>query len=93
MRSDEIMQKYFIENRSRLLDLAAYLDRIQRAEKPEIAFKDSRMLLLLKSIEELLSPEPKRTERIQTILSDQNLKPLDSIPMDKNAQGAPKECC
>ena len=96
LHASEIMQKYFIENRSRLLDLAAYLDRIQRAESSTSAFEDERIQCLLRGVAELLRSSSDRVDRIQNIFSDQNFTALDGANLDKSAAGAPKiplTCC
>jgi hypothetical protein len=90
------IQKYFIENRSRLLDIAAYLDRIDRSQNTESAKNDFRLIAFHKAIEQLLTPEPNRVDRIHHVLSDPTLEPLDSATA-KSAFGAfskaSSSCC
>ena len=57
----------FFEARSKLLDLAAILDRIDRGDG-DIA-SDARLALLREGTEALLGDEPGRAERIQQIFS------------------------
>ena len=36
-----LVDEYFIENRTRLLEIAAFLDRLDRAEKIQMLFSDA----------------------------------------------------
>lgn len=91
------IQKYFIENRSRLLDIAAYLDRIDRSQNSETAKEDFRIIAFQKALEELRKPGVGRVERIHEILSDPTLEPLESPALHKSAFGAfspsQNQCC
>lgn len=84
LSQEQIIERYFIENRSRLLDIAAFLDRVERATRTE----DFRIEALLRGLEETLKPGPGRVERIQLILSDLTLEPLDAAMKSQSAQGA-----
>lgn len=91
------IQKYFVENRSRILDIAAYLDRIDRSQNPEKAKDDFRMAALQRALEELTRPGVGRVEKIHEILSDPTLDPLESPALEKSAWGAYSpsrtQCC
>jgi hypothetical protein len=78
MQAKDILDLYFIENRSRLLDLASFLDRIDRYEAAEKAKTDYRYKALIKTIGLLLETSPERTKAIQVALSDPTTEPLDS---------------
>ncbi len=68
--STEILGRDFLDSRSRILDLAAALDRIDRApvrdgEHPP----DIRLGQLRRAIEALLEPGPGRAETVQRLFS------------------------
>lgn len=89
------LQKYFMENRSRLLDIAAYMDRVERSQNSQNTEKDFRWMAFHKAIEEILkSNHSSRVERVHEIFSDLTDKPLDSAEGLKGAYGAyPGRCC
>lgn len=92
--STEIISQYFIENRSRLLDIAAFLDRLDRSEEAVKIREDFRLKAFYKAIAELLNESPYRVDRIHMALSDQSLEPLEKITETKSAWGAPQgQCC
>jgi hypothetical protein len=77
---------YFMEQRNRVLEIAAFLDRLDRLEEQD-ANDDFRIVALRKAMSELSSREPGRIERIQMIFSDQNTELLDELDR-KAAYGA-----
>lgn len=91
----DLVQRYFIENRSRVLELAAFLDRVARASAGQYegtvntTDPDHRMDLLKKSLAALADPRPDKVQRIQILLSDPTEAPLESAPLEKSAQGVP----
>jgi hypothetical protein len=62
----------FLEARSRLLEVAAFLDRLDRHHESA----DPRVEALRRSLELLRLGAPNRTEKILEILSDPTLEPL-----------------
>jgi len=67
-----VLNREFLEIRSRILELAAALDRVDRA--PESAGAphhppDRRLAQLRKALEALLVPDHGRAETVQTIFS------------------------
>lgn len=82
----QILDEYFIEYRTKLLDLAAFLDRFERANIKD-AEHDFRIVALEKSLRELTKHDLHRTETIQMVLSDTSLEPKDSLDR-KSAYGA-----
>ena len=66
----EILDQQFFEMRWRCLSLAADLDRLQRAEAV-----DSRLETLRQGIEILLTSDPNRAEKIQSLFSDKTPPP------------------
>jgi hypothetical protein len=75
-----------MEQRNRVLEIAAFLDRLDRLEEQN-ANDDFRIVALRKAMNELSSDETGRIERIQMIFSDQNLELLDELDR-KAAYGA-----
>jgi hypothetical protein len=87
----ELVDEYFIENRTRLLEIAAFLDRLDRTDGSLVdrdyrvrAFRDS--LRLLEATPQRGEPET-RVERIQHLLSDPTTEPLEKLDT-KSARGA-----
>jgi hypothetical protein len=68
-----MIDEYFIENRTRLLDLAAFLDRLDRTGDSEEAAArqtDFRMEAFREALLILCSERPDRVLQIQAIFSD-----------------------
>ena len=81
----ELVDEYFIENRTRLLEIAAFLDRLARAD-PGYAATDFRMQAFQDALA-LLNAPAERLDRIQMLLSDPTTGPLPSLDR-KSAIGA-----
>ena len=81
----EIVDEYFIENRTRLLEIAAFLDRLDRVDTQQAA-RDFRMQAFAEAVEALTVPGD-RLMRIQLLLSDPTIAPLDRLDR-KSAIGA-----
>ena len=64
-----VLTAYFLECRSKLLDVAAILDRIERGAESQAALADPRMARIREALGTLLAPETARAERIQRIFS------------------------
>jgi hypothetical protein len=63
------LDQYFLDARSRLLDLAAILDRVGRGENVDAASADSRTGKIDRALEVLLSDASNKAELIQQIFS------------------------
>lgn len=70
MNASEILELYFIENRARLLDIASFLDRIDRYEGAAEAKDDYRYRALQQAISLLTGEAGDRTAAIQQVFSD-----------------------
>jgi hypothetical protein len=81
----QIVDEYFIENRTRLLEIAAFLDRLDRVD-PDRAVQDFRMQVFRDAIDALGAPGD-RLNRIQLLLSDPTTEPLEQLDR-KSALGA-----
>lgn len=79
LRSKELLDIYFLENRARLLEIASFLDRIERAPDVASARSDFRYQSFLKAITLLLEgPGAGRTQAIQLSFSDPTSEPIES---------------
>jgi hypothetical protein len=86
MNTRQLVDEYFIENRTRLLDLAAFLDRLDRSQEGPQA-DDFRIQAFRAGLRELVSDAPGRTERVQMLLSDPTTEPRAHLDR-KGAFGA-----
>ena len=81
----ELVDEYFIENRTKLLEIAAFLDRLERAD-PSYAGRDFRMKAFAEALAGL-GRAAGRVDYIQHLLSDPRDVPLDALDR-KSALGA-----
>lgn len=86
MTGVQLIDEYFIENRTRLLDLAAFLDRLDRAADPAVV-SDFRMQAFREALRILSDLNGDRVEQIQRIFSDPTTEPTDGLDR-KSACGA-----
>ena len=83
----QLVEEFFIEHRTKVLDLAAFLDRLDRASELN-AEDDFRLIALRQALEVLCANGgASRIERIQMILSDVNTDLLEQLDQ-KSAFGA-----
>lgn len=80
MTAPKTLETYFLEIRSKILDVAAALDRMDRGEGGPP--NDHRIEKIRRSIETLLKSGPGRAEQIQEIFSLE-YDPLWKIPQPK----------
>ena len=88
LTQSQTIDAYFLEHRAKLLDLAAFLDRVDRS-KPDgsMGAADFRMNAFREAIAALIDGKPDRARRIQEIFSDPTADPIPAAPM-KGALGA-----
>jgi len=79
----EVVDLYFMEHRAKLLDIAAFLDRLDRATPPAAA-EDVRVRALRRAVLLLVDGRAERTRRILELLSDQTTAPIPAA----HTQGA-----
>jgi hypothetical protein len=72
MNRQQLLDLYFLEARSKLIDLAAFLDRLDRAAGEP----DFRLNALKQAFNELLKPDGSRTEQVLLCLSDPTPEPI-----------------
>jgi hypothetical protein len=82
----ELADEYFIENRNRLLEIAAFLDRLDRAD-PGRTSRDFRVRAFTEALGILASREADYVGRIQHLLSDPTTEPITALDR-KSALGA-----
>ncbi len=69
MSPEQVLDRYFLEMRCKVLDVAAALDRIDRAGGVAQVADDARMRQLREAVESLRAAEDGRAERVQRIFS------------------------
>jgi hypothetical protein len=89
MTEQKLLDEYFIENRTRLLEIAAFLDRLDRTQERGSSL-DFRMRAFFQALEILSRTAENRTEQIQMLFSDPTTEPLEALNQ-KSARGAYQE--
>ncbi len=69
MSHQQVLDRYFLEMRCKVLDVAAALDRLNRASGAESPAADRRLTQLDEAIGVLSRTDPGRAETIQQIFS------------------------
>ena len=83
MTRQQVLDLYFMEARAKLIDLGAFLDRVDRA--PGEA--DFRLTAFRQALRELDGSEPQRARQVLLALSDPTTEPIEKAP-GKGACGA-----
>ena len=84
----DIVQMQFLEHRAKVLDLAAFLDRVERAQPaPGEPGDDLRMRALRAAIDLLRDGRPDRARRVLELWSDRSTEPIAAATA-KGAVGA-----
>jgi hypothetical protein len=86
MTTTQLIDEYFLENRHKLLDIAAFLDRLDAADDNGQT-RDFRMKAFGDAIAALASGGGDRVQRIQLVFSDPRSEPLAVLDR-KAARGA-----
>jgi hypothetical protein len=86
LTATEIVDEYFIETRNRIIEVAAFLDRLDRAD-PAVALSDFRVRALAEAIDVLSGGSASRVQDIQMLMSDPRTEPLPALDR-KGAVGA-----
>ena len=84
MNRTQVVDAYFMEHRARILDLAAFLDRVDRAGP---GTDDFRMQAFRAAVAILGDGKPERARRVLELLSDPGTEPIAKAGM-KGATGA-----
>ncbi len=69
LSAEQALDRYFPEARSKILDLAAVLDRIDRGAGASTVAKNPRLEQLRRGLAVLLEKEGNRAERVQQVFS------------------------
>jgi hypothetical protein len=83
MTRDEVLNLYFLEARSKLIDLAAFLDRVERSTGED----DFRVRAFRAALQHLSAANPEKARAVLTTLSDPTVEPLEKATT-KGATGA-----
>lgn len=83
----QVIDMYFMEHRAKVIDVAAFLDRVERSKDDANGGDDFRMGAFRDSIKLLLDGKPNRARRVLELLSDPTTEPIPKAPM-KGALGA-----
>lgn len=84
---DQVINTYFAEHRAKLLDVAAFLDRVGRA-KAGNGDQEYRLEALERAVSLLTDGRPQRVKRILELLSDHTSEIPQSAHGMKGAAGA-----
>lgn len=86
----QVTDQYFIEHRAKMIDIAAFLDRVDRA-RPDVQSdgeqQDYRLRAFDQALAILTDGQGQRTRRILDVLSDPTADPIAKSP-GKGASGA-----
>jgi hypothetical protein len=74
MTRQQVLDLYFMDARSKLIDLAAFFDRLDRAEGEA----DFRFTGFHKAMQELANSQPERAKGVLLALSDPTTEPIAS---------------
>ncbi len=83
MTRQQLLDLYFMDARSKLIDIAAFLDRVDRADGEP----DFRLEAFRRAIGELHNGDASRAENVLLSLSDPTTEPIAAAP-GKGAVGA-----
>jgi hypothetical protein len=87
MTRQEILDLDFIEARHKLIDVAAFLDRVARSDGAD----DFRMTAFRLAMEELRKNEPHAAKRVLLAFSDPTLEPIPTATTQGACGAWPRE--
>lgn len=85
MSREQVVEAYFLEHRAKLIDIAAFLDRVDRAGG---VGDDFRLAAFRKALAVCLEGKPERARRVLEVFSDPTEDLLASAQGMKGACGA-----
>ena len=89
LSATQVVDRYFLEHRAKLIDIAAFLDRVDRAAGGAAArSEDFRMVQFREALASLSDDGRQRAKRVLEIFSDPTTEPLPSAEGMKGATGA-----
>jgi hypothetical protein len=83
MTKQEVLDLYFLEARAKLIDVGAFLDRVERAAGAE----DFRLRAFRQALSELSAAQPDKARRLLLAFSDPTTEPIPAATT-KAAAGA-----
>lgn len=83
MTREQLLNLYFLDARSKLIDLAAFLDRVERSEGQD----DFRLRSFRAAVRHLIQKEPDKATAVLQTLSDPTTEPIPEATT-KGATGA-----
>ena len=83
MKRNELLDLYFMDARAKLIDLAAFLDRVDRGTGEA----DFRLAAFREALKNLAGAQPTRAREVLLSLSDPTAEPIEKSP-GKGAVGA-----
>lgn len=86
LSQQQLIDEYFMEVRAKLLDVAAFLDRLDRSAERN-AEDDFRMVAMRQALQLLSAETPDRVCSLQVLFSDLTTEPLAELDR-KSAFGA-----
>lgn len=89
--SQQVVDRYFLENRAKLIDIAAFLDRLDRAGDGGSDEIDYRIRAFFKALDVLSDGRTNRAARVLSIFSDNTAELPQSAEGVKSAAGAARE--
>jgi hypothetical protein len=72
MTRQQVLDLYFMDARSKLIDLAAFIDRVERAEGKE----DFRMAAFRAAVTKLTATAPEKAKQVLLAFSDRTTEPI-----------------
>ena len=91
LKSQDVIDRCFLEHRAKLIDLAAFLDRLDRTSDYSVAGNDYRIAAMFRALNILSDGETNRAGRILEIFSDKTTELPQSANGIKSATGAARE--
>lgn len=76
MTRDQVVERYFMEHRAKLIDIAAFLDRIDRAAGDDRSGDDVRLRALREAASLLTDGQGERVRRMLDLFSDPTTEPI-----------------
>lgn len=83
MTREQVLDMYFMDARCKLIDIAAFLDRVERSEGKD----DFRIQAFREAINEIRGKKKEKAKRVLLSFSDPTRKPIAKAP-GKGACGA-----
>lgn len=87
MKAKGVIDRYFLENRAKIIDIAAFLDRIDRSTEVSNGYSDFRYRSIFRALHLLTELKDRRTEAILKNFSDLSTELTENTADLKSACG------